>query len=105
MNNMETIKAPKRSRKERGCISRTFRSMELTANIYDRDKKKEVSRPYTFTGSAADLTTEKIMKMIRADVAANFQNELFLDFIVIKSADVRYYMTEADFIKYASKAE
>lgn len=103
---MEVTKtAPKRRRNERGCISRTFRHIVISAAIYDRDKKKEIRKTYDFLAGSSEITTEKLMKQIRKDVSENMQNAIFLDFDVITSEEVRYYMTESDFIRYATKAE
>lgn len=100
-----TKRAPKRQRKERGCISRTFRHVTISAAIYDREHKREIRKTYDFLAASAELTTEKLMKMIRKDVSENMRNAIFLDFDVVTSEEVRYYMTESDFIRHAIKAE
>lgn len=102
---METIRAPKRSRKERGCITRTFKHVVMDAAIYDRDRKKEVRKTYEVTGSACDLTTEKLVKYVRDRVQESYKNAVFLDFIIVQSEEVRYIMSESDFIKNAVKVE
>lgn len=102
---METIRAPKRSRKERGCITRTFKYVVVDAAIYDRDRKKEVRKNYELTGSACDMTTEKLVKYVRTRVTAEFKNAVFLDFNIVRTEEVRYVMTESEFIKNAQKVE
>ena len=98
---METTKAPKRQRAERGCVTRTFKRVVVSAAIYDRLKKKEVRKTYEFLGSRADLTTEQLVKNIRDQVKKDYANAVFLDFDLLKNEEVRYVMTEADFIKNA----
>lgn len=98
---METTKAPKRQRAERGCVTRTFKRVVVSADIYDRLKKKEVRNTYEFLGSRADLTTEQLVKNIRDQVKKDYANAVFLDFDLLKNEEVRYVMTESDFIKNA----
>lgn len=102
---METIRAPKRSRKERGCITRTFKHVVVDAAIYDRDRKKEVRKNYELTGRASDMTTEKLVKSVRILVGGEFKNAVFLDFNIVRTEEVRYIMTETEFIRHAQKVE
>ena len=100
-----TKRAPKRQRKERGCVSRTFKHVIISAAIYDREHKKEIRKQYDFLAGSPELTTEKLMKLIRKDVNDNMKNAIFLDFDLVTSEEVRYYMTESEFIRHAVKAE
>ena len=102
---MELKKAPKRQRNERGCISRTYLHYVVDAIIYDRAAKCETVKQFEFTGSPANLAEEKLVKTIRDVISAAFENACFLDYELIKAEEVRYYMTESDFIAHAEKAE
>ena len=51
------------------------------------------------------MTTEKLVKYVRTRVTAEFKNAVFLDFNIVRTEEVRYIMTESDFINYAQKVE
>lgn len=98
---MNYKKAPKRTRAERECVSRTYRELTLRVTCYDRQKKKEETEDMDFFGRSNEMELDRIIKQA-GDICRKC-NKVLLDYDVIKAAEVRYIMTDADFIKYGTK--
>lgn len=96
------VKAPKRQRCERDCISQTFYEYVGSVAVYDRSAKKEDLRSFgfyhtQFIKSEPDLAREIVARLDSGLV--------FLDFKIDKIFERRHYMSREFFIKNSTLAQ
>lgn len=100
---MDYVRAPKRTRKERGCVSRTYMKYTIEVALYDRSAKEEITDTFDQIGKV--LTDAELGKLAGSFAVSSYPECAYLGFDVVKTEEVRFYMSDSDFIKFATLAE